>query len=118
MKKAVFSLLLFAILPQSGITQGVRIHNGFMKAEDFLHMSTDSRRDYAMGIVDGMLLAPAFGAPDKGQKVQSFGACIEGMDDSQVAAIIEKFLRDRPERWNERLNLVVFAAMMEACSKK
>jgi len=73
MKKAVFSLLLFAILPQSGITQGVRIHNGFMKAEDFLHMSTDSRRDYAMGIVDGMLLAPAFGAPTKDRRSSPSG---------------------------------------------
>lgn len=118
MKKATFSLLLLSLLPQAGVPQGVRIHNGFLKAEDFLHMNAKRQRDYAMGVTDGMLLAPLFGAPDNGEKIQSFGACIEGMSDMQVAAIIEKFLRDHPERWNAPLNAVVFTAMTEGCTSK
>jgi hypothetical protein len=118
MKTAVISVLLLALLPQTGIPQGVRVHNGFLKAEDFLHLSAERQRSYAAGVVDGMLLAPLFGAPDSGQKIRSFGVCIEGMSDIQVAAIIEKFLRDHPERWNDPLNAVVFSSMTEGCARK
>jgi hypothetical protein len=118
MKNNIFLLLLLSVLPQAGLAQSVRLHNGFLKAEEFLHMNVNRQRDYATGVVDGMLLAPLFGAPDNGQKIQSFGACIEGMSDIQVAAIIEKFLRDHPERWNDPLNAVVFTAMTQGCTRK
>jgi phosphoglucomutase len=117
-KKTILSLLLLAAMPQTGAPQVTHVHNGFLKTEAFVHMSTDGKRDYAKGLVDGMLLAPLFGAPDDGDKIKSFGACIEGMSDTQVAAIIEKFARDHPERWNESLNWVAFTAMTQGCARK
>lgn len=71
-----------------------------------------------MGILDGMLLAPAFGAPDDGTKLKSLGTCIEGMTNVQVKAIIDKFLKDHPERWNNPMHTVAFTAMMEGCQRK
>jgi len=117
MKRYILPVL--ALLAFSGFSQqGVMVHNGFLKSEEFVRMDAMSQSKYAVGIVDGMLLAPLFGAPDNGQKIRAFGACIEGMSDTQVAAIINKFLRDHPERWNDPLNAAVFSAMTEGCLKK
>jgi len=66
-----------------------------------------------MGVIDGMLDAPGFGAPKK--KLSWLETCIVGMNGSQVAAIVDKALRDSPEHWNEPLNGGVFAAMAAAC---
>jgi hypothetical protein len=50
-------------------------------------------RAYAMGIVDGMLLAPLFNAPK--QDLSWFANCVEGMKDTQVVGILTKDLRGR-----------------------
>jgi MFS-type transporter involved in bile tolerance (Atg22 family) len=120
MKRSI--LALFALLAISGLSQqGISVKNGFLTAEEFTHMNDQSQHDYAMGVVDGMLLAPLFGAPHDwkdGQKIGAFGDCITGMSSRQVAAIISKFVRDHPERWNESMHAVAFAAMTQACSQK
>src|ERR1700690_125719 len=94
---AVVLLLLFAL---AGSAQKVHIKNGFATARQYMDLDSGRQRGYAMGIVDGMLLAPVFGAPDDGEKLKALGTCITGMDDEQMRAIFDKFLKDHPERWN------------------
>ena len=77
-------------------------------------MSTEGQRSYTKGLIDGIWLSPLFGAPDDGDKIQTFATCLEGMTDTQIAAITEKFLKDHPERWNEYLNTVMFSAIRRA----
>jgi hypothetical protein len=120
MKRSI--LALFTLFAFSGLAQqGISIKTGFLTAEEFTHMNDQSQHDYAMGVVDGMLLAPLFGAPrawNDGQKIGVFGECITDMSSKQVAAIISKFVRDHPERWNDSMHVVAFAAMTHACSQK
>lgn len=120
MKRSIFAL--FALFAFSAFSQqGIYIKNGFLTAEEFTHMNDQSQHDYAMGVVDGMLLAPLFGAPrawNDGQKIGAFGDCVTGMSGKQVAAIMSKFVRDHPERWNESMHTVAFTAMTQACSQK
>jgi hypothetical protein len=115
-------LALFTLFALSGFSQeGIYIHNGFLRAEEYMHMNVQSQHDYAMGVVDGMFLAPLFGAPrawQDGQKIGAFGECITGMSSTQVAAIVSKFTREHPERWNESMHAVAFTAMTQACSQK
>jgi hypothetical protein len=115
-------LALFTLLAFSGFSQqGISVKTGFLTAEEFVHLNDQSQHDYAMGVVDGMLLAPLFGAPrawNDGQKIGAFGDCITGMSSTQVAAIISKFVRDHPERWNGPMHAVAFTAMTQACSQK
>jgi hypothetical protein len=114
---ALFTLFVFLGFSQ----QGIPIKTGFLTAEEFTHMNGQSQHDYAIGVVDGMLLTPMFGAPrawDNGQKIGAFGDCITGMSSKQVVAIISKFVRDHPERWNDSMHLVAFTAMTRACSLK
>jgi hypothetical protein len=114
---AVFTLFVFSAFSQ----QGISVKSGFLTAEEFTHMNDQSQHDYAMGVVDGLLLALLFGAPrawNDGQKIGALGDCITGMSSKQVAAIISKFVRDHPERWNDSMHAVAFTAMTHACSQK
>jgi hypothetical protein len=62
-----------------------------------------------------MYMAPMFGAPDNGKPLISLATCVEGMKASQVAAIIEKFIKDHPEHWHWDLKDQAYSAMREAC---
>jgi hypothetical protein len=120
MKRSI--LVFFTLFALSGFSQqGISIKTGFLTAEEFTQMNGQSQHDYAMGVADGMLLAPLFGAPpawNDGQKIGAFGDCITGMTSTQVAAIISRFVRDHPERWNGPMHAVAFTAMAQACSQK
>jgi len=113
-------LLLLGVIGSSQYVheQYVHVHNGFLIGQEYLDYDARTQQGYAMGVVDGMWLAPMFGAPDGGTKLKSLGACMEGMYNVQIKAIIDKFLKDHPERWNDQMHLVAFTAMTEACSKK
>jgi hypothetical protein len=77
-------------------------------------MSPAERRAYAMGAINGMLIAPMFDAQK--EKLQWLENCVENMTDDQVAAIIAKHLRDHPERWHHGLHLQSWQAMKGACN--
>jgi hypothetical protein len=93
----------------------VFVHDGFITGQEFRKMSEDLRRSYAMGIIDGMLLAPLFGA--RTAKTEWIDSCVVGMSDEQVTAIIMKYLERNPARWHERLHTTVYSAMIEACPR-
>ncbi len=68
-----------------------------------------------MGLLDGIYIAPYFGAPDNNKALVRIATCVEGMKASQVAAIIEKYVRDHPEQSKQDLKDVGYNAMLEAC---
>jgi hypothetical protein len=112
-------LVLFLFLFASGFSQDGRVvHHGFLNAEDYLELSAQQQLGYAMGVIDGMLIAPLFGAPDDGARLKMLGHCVEGMRNTQVKAILDTFLKQHPERWNDPMHAVAFAATQEACSRK
>jgi hypothetical protein len=93
----------------------VAIHNGFGTGEQYLNMSEPEQRAYAAGTINGILLAPLFGAPKK--NLRRIENCVTGMTDSQVAAILTKYLRDNPSRWHETTHTSMYSALMESCPK-
>jgi len=92
--------------------QGVLIHNGFGTGQDYIEMTQSQKKTYAMGVINGMLLAPLFGAP-KGE-LQWFEAYIERMTAKQVATILTKYLGDNPGRWHDGLHILMYAAIKNA----
>jgi hypothetical protein len=99
----------------AGSHRGGAIHRGFVKAGDFLEWDENGRNGYAMGLLDGMYMAPAFGAPDNNKVLIDIATCAEGMKSSQVVAIIDKYLRDHPEKWHWDLKDIGYNAMLTAC---
>jgi len=100
------------------VQESYLIHNGFVKAELFLKLDEENKRAYAMGLLDGMYMAPAFGAPENSRLLMKLSSCVEGMKASQVAAIMEKYVREHPETWDWDMKDDGYEAMIEACSKR
>lgn len=69
-----------------------------------------------MGVINGMLLAPLFGAPK--DRIEWLERCLPYMTNDQVAAIILKHLQSHPERWHHQLHIESLNAMQAACSAK
>lgn len=98
--RATFLLVIFLVVTPFTYSQTekpVLIAGGFLTGQDFLGMDKGSQSSFAMGLVDGMLLAPLFHAPDHGDPFERIQACVKDMSGIQVAAIIEKYLK-RPSR--------------------
>jgi hypothetical protein len=92
------------------------IHNGFIKAAEYLDLTSSFRAAYAAGLIDGILLAPMFDGPDGSQRLTSMKRCVtSGMTDVQVAGIIEKFVRDHPKNWHQSVHVEAYKAMLAAC---
>lgn len=108
-------LTLVTLASGSASAQGVEIHHGFATGEDYLKMSPPEQRAYTMGLVSGMLLAPLFGASKA--RMTQVETCVTGMSDTQVAAILAKYLKDNPSRWHETPHVPMYAALMESCPK-
>jgi hypothetical protein len=71
-----------------------------------------------MGLLDGMYMSPTFGAKATNNILLEIQTCVEGMKASQVAAIIEKYVKDHPEKWNWDLKNAGYNAMLEGCRNK
>ena len=92
----------------------VLIKSGFIKGSDFKAFGNISKNIYSMGLVDGILLYPFYGAPKL--KMEKFETCMTGMNDSQLSAIFDKYLAEHPERWHQSMHRLAFVALKEACS--
>jgi hypothetical protein len=68
-----------------------------------------------MGAINGMVIAPLFGAPK--DKMRWFESDVESMTDDQVAAILSKYLQDNPGRWHDGLHVLMYSAVKEAYDK-
>jgi hypothetical protein len=92
--------------------QTVKISPGFFTAKDYLDMTDTERRAYVTGQVNGMLVAPFFGASE--ENLNWLKTCSGKMSDEQLASILTRYIRDQPNQ-QQNLNVATFAALREAC---
>lgn len=89
------------------------IQEGFLSGEEFLALSSNAKVYYVTGAVDGMLLAPFFfGAPDSDRWLVQ---CVKGKSNSQLSAVLEKFLKDNPERWHDSVHVSFIVSLHATC---
>jgi len=91
----------------------VAIKPGFFNGEEFLQKPEAQQEGFAAGLVDGIYLAPLMGAPQ--ENVEPFHKCTVGMSATQAAAIIQKYLKEHPEKWHQRLSVEAYNALNTAC---
>lgn len=89
------------------------VKSGYLKAEAYLAFEPREQAVYAMGLVDGMYLAPVFDAPNDSKYLSSLQACLKEMSNTQVAAIITKFAKGHPESWHMGTNLIAYQALRQ-----
>lgn len=115
MKRLLPILALIALVTVQANQQKVTISGGFFTGKDYLDMSDTEKRAYATGGINGMLVAPFFGAPE--ENVNWLKTCTGKMSDEQIAGILTRYIRDQPGQLQLSLNVLTFNAIREACRK-
>ena len=76
----------------------------------------DERQSAVVAIVHRLLAAPANGeSQDEHIRIES---CVKIRTEGQVGAMVDKYLRDHPERWHEPLAELVSDTLMYACGSR
>jgi hypothetical protein len=109
----VFALIAFATVYSS--QQKVAIGPGFFNGKDYLEMTDTERRAYVTGAINGMLVAPFFGAPS--ENLNWLKTCTAKMSDEQLAAVVASHIHDQPSNFQLSLNVVTFNAIQQSCRK-
>ena len=94
---------------------GVYIQNGFFDGRAYLNFSPLEQQRYVAGLLDGIFIAPLFGAPDDGARYMRLRNCVTGMSDIQLSAIFVKYLKEHPEEWHRYAHTVMFQALNAVC---
>ncbi len=115
MKRLLALLALITVVNVYAQQQTVKISPGFFTGKDYLDMSDTEKRAYVTGEINGMLVAPFFGAPE--ENLGWLKQCSARMSDEQLAAILSRYIRDQPTQMQTNLNVVTFNALREACRK-
>ena len=108
-------IALIAVINVHGTQQTIKIGPGFFTAKDYLDMSDTEKRAYVTGEINGMLVAPFFGAPE--ENLAWLKTCSAKISDEDLAAILTRFIHDQPSQMQTNLNVVTFNALREACKK-
>lgn len=113
--KRLLPLIALVAISAYANQQTVKISPGFFNGKDYLEMSDTEKRAYVTGEINGMLVAPFFGAPE--ENLSWLKTCSSKMSDEELAAIVARFIRDQPGHMQTNLNVVTFNALREACKK-
>lgn len=113
MKLLLPLLALIAFVTIHANQQTVKISPGFFTGKDYLDMTDTEKRAYATGEINGMLVAPFFGAPEA--NLNWLKTCSGKMSDEEIATTLTRYIRDQPNQMQTNLNVVTFNALREAC---
>ena len=115
MKHLLALIALIAIANVYVAQQTVKISPGFFTAKDYLDMSDTEKRAYVTGQMNGMLVAPFFGAPE--EHLGWLKTCSGKMSDEQLASILTRYISEQTNQ-QQNLNVVTFNALREACRRQ
>ena len=91
------------------------VHAGFATGQQYLEMPEASRVGYAMGLLDGAMLAPLWGGATS--RIEDVNKCLAGMSETQVASLLKKYLDDNPGKWHYPASLAMLMALQGACGR-
>ena len=89
--------------------------DGYLTTEDYRSFDLPTRRAYAVGFANALLVTPMVTREDK--STQWLNTCLRRMKAFTLATILDKFLEDRPELWSEPFNKLSFLAIQRACQR-
>jgi hypothetical protein len=115
MKRLIFVLTILMCIDTFASQQRVTISRGFFTGKDYFDMSDTEKRAYVTGAINGMLVAPFFGAPE--ERVTWLKTCTSKLSDEQTASILSNYIGSDSSQLNLSLNVVTFNALKDACDK-
>jgi len=93
--------------------EDISIARGFLDGNSYQELSFTAKVNYAMGIADGFLTAPMFGAPES--NVDWLNNCMGKMMSNQLVAIFDQYVQANPAQWHYSMNMLSLMAMESAC---
>lgn len=112
---ALLAVAVFALANAYANQQKVSIGPGYFTGRDYLDMTDNEKRAYATGAINGMLVAPFFGAPE--DNVNWIKTCTVKLSDGEIAGILTRYIREQESQLNYNLNILTFNAIRNACPK-
>jgi hypothetical protein len=99
--------------PCSAGTSVVSISPGFFTGAELNSLSDDQLGMYAAGYVDALQAATMIGVTEGCRKALQI--CVAGSDNAHFVATIRKYLRENPNRWDEKSNNILYNALFSHC---
>ena len=112
-------LVLLLLLPAAGSAQEerkIRIMGGYITGREYMDMDGLEKKAYIRGLLDGLLLAPGFGA--KEEDMEWFLACTKGLDITEVRKHLYEYIRTRNELWDNPNAAKSFRAVRDLCVER
>ncbi len=107
-------ILVFAGLMVSAVlADEIDYYTGILNGNAWLEESELEQVMYVTGAIDGLVFASVFDA-DMSQ-VFAFAECCSGMTVDQITAIVQKYLDQHPEDWQEPMNYITYEAITTNC---
>ena len=97
----------------AGAKPSIRIHGGYVTGKEFLDMTGLQKKYYVSGLLEGMLLAPAFGGQEKSMKW--FLECTARLGRKKIRSGIFRYINDRSDLWDNRNPAKMFRAIRQVC---
>ncbi|MGH2567020.1 MAG: hypothetical protein ACRDGA_01685, partial [Bacteroidota bacterium] len=116
-KLLTISLLIFSYEAYSAeVPSGpMSFFPGLLKGEEFLNLNEANQAIYVMGVIDGFLASPVFGAENK--YYSWLGNCLKDKTNTQISAMATKYLKNNPGMWDNEASLSIHTTLILACSK-
>jgi hypothetical protein len=96
--------------------QQVIVEQGYIAGTHYRDMVESARGMYVMGVVDGFLASTMFGGSHP--RALWLKSCITGVNTGQLVAIIDRFISEHPERWDQGMHVLVYSALLDACAER
>lgn len=116
MKRFLPVIALIVFINVYANQQTVSISGGFFSGKDYLEMTDNERRAYATGAINGMLVAPFFGAPQ--ENLNWLKTCTSKMSDEQIAVVLTSYIGSQRKHLESNLNVLTFNAFQETCRNR
>ncbi|MGS0625834.1 Rap1a/Tai family immunity protein [Ralstonia sp. VS2407] len=95
----------------------VNVPRGYMNGNAYQSFSDLEKRRYVTGVVDGLLMAPIMAMKDTPRAIRLQSCEINHqMTDSQLVAIVDKYMAEHPESWGDDMAGLIFRSIRAACA--
>ena len=92
----------------------INIHSGFVSGNEFIEYTENQKLGYIMGVFDGLMISPVF-CKLKDENYKQLYKCTKNMTNTQIKAIVKKYMEENPSRWDNPMNSLIVEALFEAC---
>jgi hypothetical protein len=113
MSLVILLSLGLALAASDNETAGKHTLVSFVTTEKYRQLPPASRTVYLSGWLDGRLNAGYIGGT--AEAIESQRQCVIGKTDTQITAIVDKYIADHPETWNRPAALEADDALQSIC---